>query len=91
VRCLRAHLAASAPSRLVPAMTGRDYAAEVHQVWEGTFSGSAVRQRPGQWCRCGDPPEGQPPHDCASDHPRRAQCHADGAHVHPFPPQARRG
>lgn len=43
------------------------------------------RQPDGQWCWCPDPPEGQPPHDCAEDHPGRPAHQHDGAHVHPWP------
>ena len=43
-----------------------------------------TRQPDGQWCWCDDPPEGQPPHDCAEDHATRPACQCDGAHVHPW-------
>src|SRR5579862_405234 len=45
-----------------------------------------TRQPVGQWCWCDDPPEGQPPHNCAEDHATRDACQYDGAHVHPRSP-----
>jgi hypothetical protein len=39
----------------------------------------------GQWCWCGDRPEGQPPHNCAEDHAGQPACQHNGAHVHPYP------
>jgi hypothetical protein len=48
-----------------------------------------TRQPDGQWCWCDDPPENQPPHDCAEDHATRPACQCDGAHVHPWSRQER--
>jgi len=56
--------------------------------WALTETGE--RQPAGQWCFCGDVPEGQVPHDC-SERARHGTCQYDGAHVHPDEPGASRG